>query len=223
MIKFFKNKQNKPGYNWYTEKVQTITIQRNILLLLTICVIIALSISIISTTRVLQLKTLDPFIIQIDKKSGVTTLVNPVTVKSYAANRAVQEYFLVKYINAREKFEVENFRYSYYKVTRLFSSPEVYSQFKVEIRSSNPSSPINLYSDTIRSTLKIKSIQHTKPNSVQIRFSVEFTKENDSIIQKDKIATISYDFVSLQMSQEERYINPLGFTVTSYVANDDYS
>jgi type IV secretion system protein VirB8 len=46
---------------------------------------------------------------------------------------------------------------------------------------------------------------------------------NSNLTKRDKIAIIGFTYVTdLQLNQEQRYINPLGFKVNSYKVDDEY-
>ncbi len=168
-----------------------------------------------------EFKKVVPFVIEIEKKSGTAILVDPVSVKQYSADKVLAESFLIRYIKARELFNPNTFQYNYYTEVRLLSSYNVYDDFRYWVRVSNQDSPVNLYANVLSSNIKIKSIQHITANSVQIRFGLEFNEKNNTIA-KDKIAFISYTYSELDMGQDERYVNPLGFQITSYRVDDEF-
>ncbi len=80
----------------------------------------------------------------------------------------------------------------------------------------------SLYSDFIKNEFKIRSIQKLHDNTFQVRFTVEFTQKYGNSIRKNKIAIMSYRYASLEMNDQQRYVNPLGFQVTSYRVDDEY-
>lgn len=196
-------------------------VQRNIMILITCLMLLGVLVCGLTMLGASEFKNLQPFVIEIEKKTGKAILVDPVSVKQYSADKTLAESFLVRYIKDRELFNPDTFQYNYYTEVRLLSDADVYSEFRYWIRLSNQDSPINLYANVISSNIKIKSIQHIGAKSVQIRFSLEF-KEKNRVIAKDKIAFISFDYYTLEMNQEERYVNPLGFQITSYRVDDEF-
>jgi len=220
MLKFFGFKSDIGVKNWYQDRIRAVTIQRNFFLLVIGLSFAALLIALVTLFTVTRSKSIEPFVIEVSKQSGITTIVNPVTVKEYSANRAISNYFAVNYIKARETFDPNTYKYNFYTVVRLLSNPNVYNEFRYLLRVSNQDSPFNLYSNVSTSSLKVRSIQYLYDNSIQIRFSVEFEEQNKSIL-KNKIALLNFDYKLLEMNDEERYVNPLGFIVTSYKVDDD--
>ncbi len=51
---------------------------------------------------------------------------------------------------------------------------------------------------------------------------MEFTRKDGSSTRKNKIVIMSYRYASLEMDDQQRYINPLGFQVISYRVDDEY-
>ena len=207
--------------DWYSDTVQSIKVQRNILILFILIMLASVLVSGFIMLGANEFKKIVPFVIEIEKKSGTAVLVDPVSVKQYSADKSLIESFLVRYIKARELFHPDTFQYHYYTEVRLLSNANVYNDFRYWIRISNQDSPINLYANIISSSIKIKSIQHISTDAVQIRFSLNFREKNNSI-SKDKIAFISFGYHNLEMNQDERYVNPLGFQVTSYRVDNEF-
>jgi type IV secretion system protein VirB8 len=147
-------------------------------------------------------------------------LVDPVTVKQYSADEALNNYFISEYIKAREVFDPHHYNYNYYTKVRLFS-PNVYNEFRNYVGSQNMDDLFNLYSDT-KSEFKIRSFQKLGNDALQARFFVEFIRKDGSSTRKNKIVVMSYRYASLEMDDQQRYINPLGFQVISYRVDDEY-
>lgn len=208
--------------NWYSNRYNSIVVQRNILLIFIVIALIAVICSTVAVLKISKSKTIEPFVVEIEKKSGITTLVNPLTIKQYSSDEVLNNYFIIEYIRARELFDPNNYEYNYYVKVRLFSTQEVYSEFRNWIRLSNPNSPMNLYNNINTGELKIRSIQNLRPENVQIRFTLEFMQKSGVAIKKDRIATLSFKYVSLEMNEQQRQVNPLGFQITYYRADDEF-
>ncbi|MDR2046226.1 MAG: type IV secretion system protein [Rickettsiales bacterium] len=225
MLRFFKREKNTESLDkdidWNSNRYSTVVAQRNILLLFALILLATISISILVIFKISTSSTIEPFVIEIDKKSGIVQLVDPVTVKQYSADEALNNYFISEYIKAREVFDPHHYNYNYYTKVRLFSSPNVYNEFRNYVGSQNMDDLFNLYSDT-KSEFKIRSIQKLGNDALQVRFFVEFIRKDGSSTRKNKIVIISYRYASLEMDDQQRYINPLGFQVISYRVDDEY-
>lgn len=226
MLKLFKQeKDNKlldKDINWNSSRYSTVVAQRNTLLLFTLILLVAIFVSILAVFKISTSITVEPFVIEIEKKSGIVQLVDPVTVKQYSADAVLNNHFIAEYIKAREVFDPYNYNYNYYTKVRLFSSSNVYDEFRNYIRSQNMDDLFNLYSGFVRSELKVRSIQKLDDDTFQVRFTVEMTRKDGSSVKRNKIVIMSYRYASLEMNDRQRYVNPLGFQVTSYRVDDEY-
>ncbi|WP_395462673.1 virB8 family protein [Wolbachia endosymbiont of Cantharis cryptica] len=226
MLKFFKQEKSNESLdkdiNWNSSRYSTVVTQRNILLLFTLILLVAISVSILAIFKISTNSTIEPFVIEIEKKSGIVQLVDPVTVKQYSANEVLNNHFIAEYIKAREVFDPYHYNYNYYTKVRLFSSPNVYNEFRNYIRSQNMDDLFNFYSDFVKSEFKIRSIQKLDDDTLQVRFTVGFTRKDGSSVRKNKIVIMSYRYASLEMDDQQRYVNPLGFQVISYRVDDEY-
>jgi type IV secretion system protein VirB8 len=162
-------------------------------------------------------KSVDPFVIEVEEKSGITNVVNPLDTKTMTSDEALKKYFIMKYLRARETYDVTDYEYNYSTIVRLFSTGSVYSKFKAFINDS-PNSPVKLYGTSGVTTLKVRSTQFFDDGRVQIRFTII---ENGQGAQHNKIATLKFAFVPMQMNDEDRYINPLGFQITEYRVDEE--
>ena len=221
-----KNSENVDKFhcerNWYYDRYNTILIQRNTIFIAMVASLCSVGVSLFIAYAVVRSKTVDPFVIEVVKKSGIVTVVDPVTVKQYSSNQLLNEYFLINYIRAREVFNQYTYRYNYYTEVRLFSTKDTYRRFLFLIRRDQPNSPLNLYGGKVTdSKFKVRSILFLKPDVVEIRFSLDMYEDKRSF-HKDKIAVIKFGYSSLKMNPDERYVNPLGFQVMSYRVNDEF-
>lgn len=202
--------------NWYYDRYYSIVVQRNILLVLLLVSIFLIIISVLVVMYINSSHVIEPFIIEVEKKTGVATLVDTSGVKRFSANKAVNDYFLVKYIDARELFDPDNYTYNWYTVVRLLSTSGVYRKFLSSTSIDGDSTPVL---NTTNSKIKIRSIQYLSDSSVQIRFAIESEGLQKNVYSKVALITFSYDDTSL--TREQRYVNPLGFAVTSYRVTDE--
>ena len=224
MLKFFNRSKNNElkDLHWNSNRYSTVVAQRNTLLLLILILLVTISISILVIFKISTSTTVEPFVIEIEKKSGILQVVDPITIKQYSADETLNNYFMTEYIKTREVFDPYNYNYNYYTKIRMFSSSNVYSEFRSFLKSQNFDELINIHSDFIQSNFKVRSTQKLGDGSVQIRFTVENVRKDGSATKKNKIVIISYRYAPLELDEQQRYINPLGFQVISYRVDDEY-
>lgn len=211
----------KESRNWYKDRYQSVLLQRRILMGITVLSLLATLVSVLVIAQMTPLKSVEPFVIQVDAKSGITQMVDPLTVEEITGNEAVNNYFIVQYARARESYNIADLR-RYYPTVRVMSESEtVYPQFVREANPNNPLSPAARLGSTGTRSVRFKSITYLKPHVAQARLLVEETAANGGTVQYHKIATIGFTYEKLALNTEERYINPLGFRVTEYRVDED--
>ena len=206
--------------NWYKERYESTVIQRNLLFVISVASLVIITFSVFVIRYVRSIRSIEPFIIEIERKTGVPTVVDPVTIEAYSANVSIKRYFVWKYITAREEYFPSTYTYNYTTTVRVLSTPEVYfSDYRPKYSMANPTSPYNLYSQGSSRTVKLKSMIFTNDSSAQVRISMEVTGLMN--MKMDKIVFIEFDFQNIEMNDEERLINPLGFRVKLYRIEDE--
>jgi type IV secretion system protein VirB8 len=201
--------------NWYKDRYQYVLVQRKILTMITVLALVCTLAAVLVIARLTPLKTVEPFVIQVDQKSGITQTVDPLTAKELTANEAVNNFYLVQYIRAREEYSTNDLVRNYNIVRIMSESRNVYGEFMTEADPNNPSSNAARLGNTGTRTVKFKSITYLTPTQAQARLLIE-EKSEGAYLQQHKIATIEFQYIKLSLNPEERYINPLGFRVTSY-------
>jgi len=219
---FKKNKKSTPEVrNWYKDRYQYVVVQRKILTVITLCSMAVTVATVVVISQLTPLKSVEPFVIQVDQKTGVTQTVDPLTVKELKANEAVNNYFIVLYIRSRESYNANQILYNYNLVRVMSESARVYQKFMEEVDANNPKSNVaRLGSAGIRS-LKFKSITYLKPNVAQVRVLIEEKGDNVGNTQLHRIILIAFEYIKLQLTADDRYLNPLGFRVTDYRIDED--
>lgn len=225
----FKRKQqdvNDSSKHWYQDKYQHVLTQRNMLALIAVVSLLAATAAAFAVFRLAPLKSVDPYLIQIDEKSGITQRVIPVTKQDYAANQAVDRYFTSNYIRFRESYNINILRYNY-NVVRLMSSAEIFRRFRQMVDPSNEESFAKRLGTYGQRDVKIRSLVYitnppdkraavTSSKIMQARVTTTETLPN----QPDKVSmwviTITFEYADLGLNQDEQLLNPLGYTVTSY-------
>lgn len=209
--------------NWYQDRYQQLSVQRNLFFFITILCIAFIGIDVIVIGGVISKKKIEPLVITVDEASGMTTLVNPIQNKSWGISEAVNNYFLITYLRARESYNVASYLYNYNTVVRLLSSSNVYREFKNFINDPG-NSPVLRYSSTNTTRIEIRSILMLKSSpgggqNAQVRFSV--VEDQGSRQKINKIASIIWDYVEMDLNFDEKTVNPLGFQVQFYTVSDD--
>ena len=213
-------KDSTDNKNWYRDRYQYVLVQRKILVLITSLSLVASLVTVVVIAQLTPLKTVEPFVIQVDQKTGITQTVNQITVKEITANEAVNNFFIVQYIRARENYINADLTRNYNIVRLMSESNKVYGEFVRDANPNNPKSNAARLGVTGTRNVKFKSISYLNPTTIQARVLIEEKSENN-LAQQNLIILLTFSYVNMALSLEERYVNPLGFIVTDYRVDED--
>lgn len=214
-------KEPQDTKNWYKDRYQYVLVQRKLLTLVTVLSLVCTLATVVVIAYLTPLKSVEPFVIQVDQKSGITQTVNPLTVRELTANEAVNNFFIVQYIRSRETYSIHDLKENY-NVVRIMSEREkIYPQFVAEADPNNPQSNAARLGSTGLRTVKFKSITYLNPQLVQARVLIEEKSDNIGYAPYHKIVLIGFEYIKMSLTTEERYVNPLGFRVTDYRVDED--
>lgn len=203
--------------SWFKDRYDSIVTQRNIMFLSTVTLLLFLIFSVVAIIIITSTRTFEPFVVQVEKNTGDAIIVNPIDKNILSAQESLTRFFIRKYINARESYNPVDFDYNVRKVLMLLSTYDVYRNFLHFIRNKN-NDPTLIYGNNNTTFIKINSI--TKfDNRYFVRFSVNETTQSQRVF--NKIATITIDYIAMELSDTDRDINPVGFVVTGYGVADD--
>lgn len=211
-----KNKNHKLEIkSWYSNRYQMIVVQRNLLLILTAFSIISVAVAVLFVKKIMASKSLDPYIIELEEKTGIATVVDRNTAINFTSQEVVRRYFLSKFLRAALGYDPKTYKDDV-EVVRLFSTPSVYSNFRKRITGAALGASASI-------DLRIKSLNYTDNNNLRIRLLRQTkTNINSTPIKKDELVNITFYFSpEIKLTMEERMINPLGFQVSKLTIEEE--
>jgi len=216
----------KEDLSWTQDLYGKTIVQRNLLFILSIILSIGLLIALIWIQISGSESKIKPFVIEIDKKTGIASTITPITTSEYSGNVAVVRSMIINYIRAREEYNDALFDKNFFDTIRVFSTPNVYYDYKNIFSKNNPQSPYNILGKTGYTKVKWKSIIFPKVGTAQIRITLQTygsnNNSNNNFFEVNKIILMAFEFnENLTLNEEERLINPLGFNVTLYQIEDE--
>jgi len=226
----FKRKQqevSEGSKHWYQDKYQHILTQRNLLALIALVSLISAAVSAFALMRLAPLKSVDPYLIQIDEKSGITQRITPITRADYSANEAVDKYFTSTYIRLRESYNTNILRHNY-NIVRLMSTSDTYRAFRSQVDPNTEGGFAKRLGTYGLRDIRVRSIAYiANPTDKRSKVSANTKIMQARIVateimpnQPDKttfwVVTIAFQYADLALNQDEQLLNPLGYTVTSY-------
>lgn len=185
----------------------------------------------------LPLKERTPFIVMADPYSGnvqASRLVPDVMDRQISGNEALAKSFVSRYVLARESFDADLLRTPLggWREVNLMSRGGVGQEYRARFARENPANPLVIYGKQTAIRVKILSIVMMKAangrdyHGATVRFQrVLFDKKSGVTRPLDnKLATIEYEYNrDLRLDDQDRVINPLGFQVTNYRVDNDFS
>lgn len=200
--------------SWYSNRYQIVIVQRNILLLLTILSMVSVTISVIFVKSIISSKSLEPYVVEIEEKSGVPTIIDQRSSITLTGQEAVNRYFINKFIQAMIGYEISTYDLNLQTV-RLLSKPAVFNIYLAK-------NYRNTLGKETRVEVRIKSIQFDNQRRMaQVRLASQLIRQNTRPTIKNELIELGFEYSNLDLSAEERLINPLGFQVTSFKATEE--
>lgn len=206
--------------NWYEERFDNISVQRNLLFLLLIILLFLSIIAIGAVTYVINTKRFDPFVIQIDDTTGIAKIVNPISLNVLGGNEALAQYFIKRYIISRETYNPVDFNTEAKRIVRLMSSNTIYSQFRGYLKN-EAVDPTIKYGQKNTTFLVLKSWSKLADRKYMMRFSINETSGGMKVF--NKLAVVEFAYLPMELNENDKDINPVGFQVTGYRVDDDSS
>jgi type IV secretion system protein VirB8 len=202
--------------SWNRDRVQAVrSSQRIAWWIAGVAAVIAL-LEAIALVLLMPLKTVEPYTLMVDRTTGYVQALKPLDQAKIAPDAALTQSFLVQYVIAREGFDMATLNANYRKVA-LFSADTARTSYLQQMQVSNPASPILTYPRTTAVDVRVKSISPMGNSAALVRFE---TVRRDAGAQPQPpsawVAVIRYRYSNAPMSLDDRFVNPLGFQVTSY-------
>lgn len=164
----------------------------------------------------LPLKTVEPYTLLVDRQTGNVEALSPLDAQLVAPDAALTRSFLVQYVIARESFSTDGVQEDYRKVS-LWSDQSTRQAYRRAMDASNPASPLAYLPNRAVLKTEIKSVSNLSEGRALVRFTT--TRIDPGARPQPAqhwVAVVGYAFSAAEMSEADRYVNPLGFQVTSY-------
>ena len=207
--------------NWYADRYQSVLVQRNLLSIFSLLALLFSFVAIFMVYKNIPIVTVEPFVIQVEPKSGITEIVDPRTLKELSGDESLNNFFVVRYVRAYETVDAA-LNYNY-ETVRVMSEPtSVFRNYAWSVNPSNADSP--LATPGAQQTVEIISITRLddKPSCIgetcisQVRIERNLSAPGRQPTSTPLIIYMEYTYQKLALTAEERFLNPLGFQVLRY-------
>jgi type IV secretion system protein VirB8 len=182
----------------------------------------------------LPLKEKVPYVIMADAYTGtssVARLTDDVTNHHITASEAINRSNVAHFLLARESYDLATINLHDWVTVLTMAAPNVANAYRGWVSPSNPGGPYKKYGKNHSIRVKILSIvlmgdgPNQAPHGATIRFQRNVFNNVSGMSEPldNKIATMMFTYKpDLQMSDQYRIENPLGFQVIDYRVDDDY-
>jgi type IV secretion system protein VirB8 len=209
------NKKSKDKIkSWYSNRYQVVVVQRNILLIFTLISMFSVAVAIIFVKTVMSSKSLEPYVIELEEKSGIATVVDQISSGYLTGDQTIRRYFINKFVHIASGYDPKNYKENMEEM-RLFSAPNVYADYRGRVN------PRELGVES-KISVRIKSIMFPEANIALIRIVRQIDMPEKPTKTIDEIITLGFYFApNIELTTEERLINPLGFQVNQYAITEE--
>ncbi len=167
----------------------------------------------------IPLKEVEPYTLLVDRQTGNVEALAPLDTQLVAPDAALTRSFLVQYVIAREGFSQSGLQDDYRRVS-LWSDNSTQQQYARNMDANNPLSPLAYMPRGGTIQTEVKSVSSLNDGRAMVRFATTRSDAGATAqATQNWVAVIDYQFTAAEMSEADRYINPLGFQVTNYRRN----
>lgn len=162
----------------------------------------------------LPLKTVEPYVVTVDRQTGYMEVTRQLADGELQQDEAVIQFNLVRYVTARENYNPPMLEQNY-RLAQSLSSDEAAKEHKALWDAANPDNPSAIYGYNGTIDTRIKSVSLLNERTASVRFERELNMHRKRTVSHWN-AIITFRHSNKPVSMEERFVNPLGFEITSY-------
>lgn len=209
----------KGGETWEREIIANALQSRNRAWLMSfVCMGVAV-LSLITLLLLLPLKTFEPYVVSVDRNTGYLEVTKGLYQGNLSQDEAITQANLVKYVSLRESYNPSILRENY-ELASLMSHGQALEEYQQIWNGKNPNNPSVVLGRKAAIDIKIQSVSFLNDKTASIRFQREL-KENNQTKISYWTAIVDYQYAQKPMRMADRFMNPLGFQVTSYRVNPE--
>ena len=183
----------------------------------------------------LPLKQKVPYLIMADAYTGTSTvarLTDDLTHRSITSSDAINRSNVAHFVMARESYDLAMLNLHDWATVQTMSAPGIKAAYTQLYSSANPGNLVKTYGKDTAIRIKLLSIvligasRGTIPKGATVRLQRNLYNKQSGLTRPldNKIATLEFIYkTNLEMDDQSRFVNPLGFWVTDYRVDNDYA
>ena len=175
-----------------------------------------LALSIIVWIILLPLKRtlMEPYVVLIDDISGITATLTAAKTSDLAEHTPVQRYFLAKYVQAREGYNLATVEQQIDRV-KAFSSPEAFATFQGEWENPQHQEERQKLGLQGEQLAEILSVTFPLPEIAHVRYTLTEKRSGNVMNSSTWLATLKLAQVE-EVDNQLAILNPLGLVIINY-------
>lgn len=206
--------------NWETDKVITAEKSKRTAWRVASAASILALVAVGGLSIIGPMKSVQPYVIRVDNSTGIVDVASALKDSKTNYDEAINKYFTQLYIRYREGYSRE-LAEEYYSNVGIMSAGLEQQKYFAWFNPANPQSPLNVYGQSAKVKVSIKSTSFIKPTVALVRYTKAIERGTDKPQITHWAATIIFKYSGAPMSEKNRAINPLGFQVTEYRNDPD--
>jgi type IV secretion system protein VirB8 len=176
-------------------------------------------ISLSTLAFLMPLKTVVPYVIKENVTTGETRIITALDQRTLKTDEATDKFFAGDYVKKREQYYYDILTKDYYQVL-LYSNLSTQKDYQAIYAGDKSRDKILGNKYKVETTIISVVLSESSGSKIATVRSSSVTIDIASKIKSDQtynVSTISYEYDSSKiMKEEDRMINPLGFTVLTY-------
>lgn len=202
--------------SWATDKIVGLQKSRRTAWVLASVAVAIAAIEGVALAILMPLKTVEPYTLLVDRTTGYVQALKPLEPGQTTPDLALVQSMLVQYVIAREGFDIATVQSDYRKIG-LWSAEAARRDYVSRMQATNPASPLVQYPRSTVIETRVKSVSPLDLETALVRFdTIRRDQGGRAGAPQNWVAVIQYRFSGEPLSVGDRWLNPLGFQVSSY-------
>ena len=188
------------------------------------CALFAASMAVLallSLILVLPLKEFAPYVVTVDKNTGWLEVTRGLHQGNLTQNEAITIAQIVRCVVARESFDATDYPTLYHEAS-LCMNGRALDAYRAEHDQANKKSPAAVYGYEGIVRVEIGSVNLLTATTALVSFRTVVEHQQRSVVNHWRSA-LTFGYSDKEFSMRDRFINPLGFQISSYRRDPDLS
>lgn len=208
-----KSDYYQAALEWNVELYDNAIKQRNLGWKVAIAFFVLALLMAVAMVLLMPLKEVVPYTIEVDRVTGETRTARALSDGALTQSEALTKYWVVKYVLARLTYDRQDLNKNYVTV-QLLSDKNTFTDYDRWFDPKKAGSPYQLYGENTTVKIEVKSISFLSTGTASIR--INKTIKTDKELTTPWVITLSYVYTLAPKTENDRYVNPLGFTITKW-------